>query len=70
MKMTARKIDKLEHRLYKAIKDIKEADSPNAVLDYIRRFGRLDAQYTRLTGTRFNPVHDHESLQDVEWNRY
>ena len=68
--MTAKKINKLEQRLYRAIKDIREAPGPNEMMNYIRRFGRLEEQYTRLTGERFNPIHDHESMQDVNWRGY
>jgi hypothetical protein len=65
--MTARKIDKLEQRLYRTIKDIREASTPREVTEYIRQFGRLEHQYVKLTGSRFSPVKDHEELQDVEW---
>lgn len=65
--MGAHKIEKLEQRLYRTIKDIREATTPREVTNYIRRFGMLEHHYTKLTGTRFNPVPDHEELQDVEW---
>lgn len=68
--MTAKKIDKLEQRLYRTIRDIREASNPNNMMNYIRRFGRLEQQYIRLTGMRFTPIHDHDSLQDVEWRTY
>lgn len=65
--MTARKIDKLEQRLYRTIKDIREAPGPAELMEYLTRFGKLDHQYFKLTGTRFNPIRDHVELQDVEW---
>lgn len=65
--MSAHKLSRLEQRLYRTVKDIKEAPTPAILLDYIRRYGTLDAQYFKLTGSRFTPVKDHETLQDVEW---
>lgn len=65
--MSAHKLDKLEQRLYRTIKDIREATSPNRLMTYIRRFGRLEHQYFNMTGSKFNPARDHEVIQDVEW---
>lgn len=65
--MSAHKIAKLEQRLYRTIKDIRESPTPATMLDYIRRYGTLDTQYFKLTGNRFTPIKDHETLQDVEW---
>jgi len=65
--MTTKKIDKLEQRLYRIMKDIKDAPGPKELTEYIRRFGRLECQYFGITGTRFNPARGHEELQDVEW---
>lgn len=65
--MSARKLDKLEQRLYRAIKDIREAPGPAELLDYLSKYSKLEHQYFKITGTRFNPVRDHAELQDVEW---
>lgn len=65
--MSARKLEKLEKMLYRTVRDIKQAETPSIMLDYIKRYGKLDAQYFKLTGNRFTPIHDHETLQDVEW---
>lgn len=61
------KLAKLEQRLYRAIKDIKEAAGPREMMDYIRLYGKLEEKYVKITGTRFNPAREHASLQDVEW---
>lgn len=65
--MSARKLDKLEQRLYRTMKEIKEATGPRELMSYIHRLGRLEEQYKRLSGARFYPQDDHDSVQDIEW---
>lgn len=65
--MTAKRLEKLEQRLYRAVNQIRNAKTPLETMKYISRFGILDRQYQQLTGMRFTPAVMCECVQDVQW---
>lgn len=65
----AGKLDKLELRLYRTMRNIREAETPRDMLDKIRRFGKLEALYHKISGQQFVPNVNYieNEMQDIEW---